>query len=154
MLFEKVLRWLAIRPRSRAEVRQYLKKSVGKETAGHRIEEVLAALTTRHFIDDRAFARWLVTSRLRRAPRGPKLLRAELLAKGVSRDIVEEVMGELPHDAARQLELAGAALEKRPDASLETPQEQQRAAAYLARRGFSWEVIRTVIDRARRKTVQ
>ncbi|HEY6058391.1 MAG TPA: regulatory protein RecX [Candidatus Limnocylindrales bacterium] len=84
-------RFLQARPRSAAEVRRRL--TVG----GYRPELVEAAverLTELRYLDDEAFARAWVGSRDRARPRGERALRAELIEKGIARDVIDAVLAE------------------------------------------------------------
>lgn len=83
--------FLAVRPRSVAEVRRRLRLQ------GYRhdlIETVVERFVGLGFLDDEAFARTWVESRDRARPRGERALRQELARKGIDRHTIEAVLAE------------------------------------------------------------
>lgn len=122
------------------------------------MEACLARLADSGYVDDRAFARYWIEQRDAHAPRGAALLRAELRRLGVDdeavrvelaarRPEIDSPTGPAPmadaetrraEDALRRW-LRGAALE------LSDQRAAQRATAYLARRGFDYDVARTAL---------
>jgi SOS response regulatory protein OraA/RecX len=74
-------------------------------------------------------------------------LRQELRRKGVEREIIDEVLVEGEHDedkAALQAALAKADRYRR----LPRPEFAQKLGAFLARRGFNYEIIREAVNAA------
>jgi regulatory protein len=111
---------------------------------------VVTRLVELGYLDDDAFARTWVESRDRARPRGESALRRELAQKGVSREVVDEVLVER-HDAAGESEpdrdAATALLERKRAALTREPDERkrrQKAYALLARNGFDPETCRDV----------
>ncbi len=141
----RAVHFLSFRPRSEAEVRRYL---VDRGVAESDVEAVLERLRRLGYLDDEAFAQAWVTSRGRLHPRGTQALRYELQQKGISPDIIRTVLSELKPD-----ELAYAAAQQ-PAArwrQLDAGSFRQKMSAYLSRRGFSYDVIRTTVDRLLRE---
>src|SRR5579863_7069543 len=64
---DRALNYLSYRPRSREEVRRYLRR---KETPDHVIEAALARLDRLDFVNDRAFAEFWIENREQFNPRG------------------------------------------------------------------------------------
>jgi regulatory protein len=140
LVLAAALRFLEARPRSTAEVRRRL------VTRGYQpdlVEGCLERLLDLGILDDEAFARTWVESRDRGRPRGERALRAELRAKGIDRNVVDDVLevrdSEQPDaDAAaarRVLERHASALARVADPRA----RRQRAYALLARSGFDSE---------------
>lgn len=140
--YERALNFLSYRPRSEAEVRRNLrKKDVDDEAA----ELVVKRLTRAGLLNDREFARYWVDNRVKFNPRGPRALRHELRLKGISASIIADTLADLDEEPmACQAAEAGA----RRLARLEPePRDfRRKLKAYLARRGFSYEVIRPLIE--------
>jgi regulatory protein len=138
--YERALNFLSYRPRSEAEVRRNLrKKDVGDEV----IEMVVERLTRAGLLDDREFARYWVENRLQFNPRGARALRYELRGKGVSDSVVADALADLDTEAAaRQVAEAGA----RRLAHLEPRDFRRKLGAYMARRGFSYPVIKPLVE--------
>lgn len=138
--YERALNFLSYRPRSEAEVRRNLhQKKVQEEI----IEVVIERLTRTGLLNDREFARYWVENRLQFKPRGTRALRQELWEKGVPDAITSEILESLDEeDAARAAAEVGA----RRLTRLEPPDFRRRLQTYLARRGFSYAVIKPLVE--------
>jgi regulatory protein len=138
--YERTLNFLSYRPRSEAEVRRNLrKKNVEEEVA----EVVVGRLMRAGLLNDREFARYWVENRLQFKPRGERALRHELWEKGVPTSIIAETLMDFDEEAAaRKVAEAGA----RRLSHLEPRDFRRRLERYLARRGFSYAVIGSLVD--------
>jgi regulatory protein len=140
---DAALRLLGFRDRSERELeRLLLRKGFEAEV----VSEVVSDLAAREFVDDERFARGWVAAKTAGRPIGPDRLAAELRARGVERETVEEAVAQISPENERELALRAA---KRLVGGLrneELPAARRKLAAALRRRGFSWEVIRTVCD--------
>jgi regulatory protein len=128
-----LLRRLTDRPRSRAELAEALaKRDVPKEMATRlldRFEEV-------GLVDDEAFARTWVQTRMGNKGLARRALGAELRRKGVSDEVVRTVLDEIDRDdeleAARRL-----VRHKLPRTrGLDTQVRMRRLAGMLGRKGY------------------
>src|SRR5205085_6420240 len=88
---DRAYNYLSFRPRSREEVRRYLRR---KETPPELIETVLARLDSLDLVNDRSFASFWLENREQFSPRGAQALRNELRMKGIERDVVDELIDE------------------------------------------------------------
>jgi regulatory protein len=88
---DRALNYLSFRPRSREEVRRYLRR---KETPPDIIEAALARLDRLDFVNDRAFASFWIENREQFNPRGAHALKNELRMKGVEREVVDELVND------------------------------------------------------------
>ena len=138
--YERALNYLSYRPRSEGEVRRNLRR---KDIEGPVIDAVIARLTQAGLLDDREFARYWVDNRARFNPRGRRGLQHELRQRGISRNIIEDVLESYDvHEAARKVVEAGARR-----LSQEAPQDfRRKLQAYMARRGFSYGVIKPLVQ--------
>lgn len=153
---EIALHFLGSRPRTRWEIQRRLTRT---GAADHVIEATLARLAAMGYVDDAAFVRWWIEQRDRHAPRGRRMIEAELRQHGVPRDVIaahglpEPVAEGAPEDEmlpATDQERAGVALQRhlrgRP---LPTePRALQRVGMFLVRRGFDPETARSAIRAA------
>ena len=143
------LRLLAVRPRSVQELRVRLRKRGLPETD---IDKVIADLAQASLLDDRAVARAIIQDCLTLKPSGPSLMRRKLISLGIPSPIVEESLarelGTVDQDRVAT-EAAEAYLRKHPGGRRRGPDDalRRRTAAHLARRGFTWETIRSVLKR-------
>ena len=138
------LRFLEARPRSIAEVRTRLGR---KEFAPEAIDAAIARLAELELLDDAAFARYWVENRQAYRPRGAGALRDELRRKGIDADVTAEVLDDVltGDEAASASGLARAALHKYAG-SLDRNAFTRRMGSYLQRRGYTFEVIRPIVD--------
>jgi regulatory protein len=119
------------------------------------IEEIVNRLVRLGLVDDARYAADRAAS-LRRLGRGPGRIRAALMAKGVSRTIVEEVLRETSEtsngeDASLNAAIGYVkrrrfgALGKVPADKEARAKKQRRELAALARAGFSYAVAQTAL---------
>jgi regulatory protein len=140
---DQALRFLAARPRSETEVRRRLAR---RRVPAEAIEDALRQLRGAGLVDDAAFATYWVDQRRTFRPRGARLLQAELRAHGVATEIAASHAISDDEDAYR------AALKKaRRLAALDDATFKTRIGAFLARRGFDWDVIGTTVARVLRE---
>jgi regulatory protein len=146
--YEKVLRFAMVRPRSEKEVVSWLKRKKVHESIYQGLFDKLKHL---ELLDDLKFASWWVEQRLAFRPKGKRVLKQELLVKGVAREVIDEVLGEAPIDEKK---LAHDLLVKKIPRWKGLPKEdvREKATAFLARQGFDWGVIRSAIDETREKS--
>jgi regulatory protein len=139
---DAAIRLLTSRPRSVREITDRLKR---KEYGDETIERVIARLREWRYIDDEAFARYWVENRESNRPRGRRLLEQELRQKGVERETVRETLDDSGIDErAGALEIARAKL--RSYRNEEESVARRRLGAFLARRGYGYDVVKPVLD--------
>lgn len=153
---EIAARFLATRPRSRREVELRLRRAGADEAI---VETTLARLEALGYVDDAAFVRWWGEQRDRHAPRGRRMVEAELRQRGIRGEAIEtfragwEAPERAPGDEglpATEADRAAVALERhlrgRP-----LPEDRAglaRIGMYLVRRGFDPETARAAIRAA------
>ncbi len=139
--YEGALRYLALRPRSAHEVRQYLARKGWEESV---IAEALERLTRAHLVDDREFARFWVENRAAHRPRARWALRYELLHKGVAGETIAAALAEVDEE---QNALAAARRLLPRMAHLDEVTFRRRLVTALQRRGFSFSLSCRVAQR-------
>lgn len=117
-------------------------------TAGYpeeTVARVVQALTEYRFVSDERYAERFVSARSARW--GRERLESELRRKGVAGETAREaVSAGLSDEGEREAALLQAQkLALRKD--LSDPDQRRRLAAALARRGFSWPVVRETLAR-------
>jgi regulatory protein len=138
--YGRALDYLSYRPRSEYEVRHNLGE---KDVEDRIVDAVIGRLKRAGLLDDREFARYWVDNRARFNPRGLRGLRYEMQQKGVPRDIIDEALAAFDVEAAaRKAAEAGARRLSQEDPSA----FRRKLKAYMARRGFSYEVIKPLIE--------
>jgi len=137
-LTDFALKLLSYRPRSQSEITFRLKR---KKASHEQIELIISRLKSLKLLDDTEFVTWWQTQRDRFKPRSFRILRLELIKKGVNKDIISQVL-----DTSFKKEIARikkALMQKFKLQKL--PQKQskrQKALRFLQSRGFSWEHIK------------
>jgi regulatory protein len=143
--YDAALHFLGSRPRSEREIRDRLTRH---EYDPHVIDRVIAKLRRVQLVDDAAFAAYWVEQRAAHKPRGARLLKQELRQKGVSQDVVSEALPEDDEGGAyRAAERKAASLR-----ALDERTFKQRLGAFLQRRGYGYETVRSVVGQLWRET--
>lgn len=138
--YQKALHFLSYRPRSAREVRQNLLQRGCDEAL---VETTLQRLEENRLVADEAFARTWVENRNTFRPRSHSALRIELLRKGLDEELIRSVLDETVDEET----LAGEAARKqaRRYAALEWIDFRRKLGGFLARRGFSYNIIAPVV---------
>lgn len=137
---ERALNLLAYRPRSAEEIRRRLGSAGFSE---HAVDLAIERLTRIGLLDDLAFAHYWVDNRKRFKPKGARALRYELWQKGVPDAVIAEALEEMDEET-----LAYSAGRKRLQRlqNLDEGMRRKRLGDFLLRRGFSYEIVRDVIE--------
>jgi regulatory protein len=140
--YQKSLHFLSYRARSAQETKQYLRKKDFGEDA---IEIAIERLTDKGYLNDAEFGQLWVENRNRFNPKGKTALRYELRAKGLSEADIEKALDGLDEE-----NLAWQAVQKQLTRwqALDKLTFRQKLNGHLARRGFSYDIIQTIIVRA------
>ncbi len=138
---EAANRYLGYRLRSEYEMRQRLRQR-GFDV--NSIEAAISSLKEQGLIDDIAFARFWKDNRQQFSPRSQWLTRQELKQKGVSGDIINQVVSTI--DDADSAYRAAKSHTRRLSVS-DYPSFRHRLGKYLERRGFGYGVVIQTIDR-------
>ncbi|MGQ9546064.1 MAG: regulatory protein RecX [Dehalococcoidia bacterium] len=133
--------YLSYRPRSEAEIKQWLGR---RGFAPRIIEKAIARLREQNLSDDLAFAQFWKESRLSSRPKSKRLIERELREKKVPAEIVEQVTEDIEDE-----ELAyKLGIRRMPAlAGLDYQTFHRRLSSYLRYRGFNYEVIRATAAR-------
>ena len=133
---DAVYRYLSYRPRSEAEIRQWLhRRGFANEVA----EKAIAKLREQNLSDDFAFAQFWKDNRLSFRPKSKRLINKELRDKKVAAEIVEQVTKDID-DEEIAYKLGSSRMHVL--AQLDYPDFYRRLSSYLAYRGFNYEVIK------------
>lgn len=139
---EAALGFLSHRARSAAEVRRRLQRRGFDEAV---IDAEIERLRRVGLLDDEAFARAWVAERERLAPRGRRLLRAELRQRGIGAEPAEAATAELD-DRETALALARQRAEKVQAADYRG--FAVKVGGFLLRRGFDHETAQEAVRAA------
>jgi regulatory protein len=151
-LYGRALEYCMSRPHSAKEVRDYLYRKTLKQRYKSRkngeikeregvskaiVDRVFERLVDKKYVDDVNFARYWVENRNQRKGSSVKKLRYELMSKGVASDIIDsEMSGGARSDSDEILKIIAKKRSKYDD---------DKMTAYLARQGFSYDLIKNSI---------
>ena len=147
--------FLGTRPRTRWELERRLRRAGAVDET---IAATLDRLQVMGYVNDTAFARWWAEQRDRHAPRGRRMVEAELRQHGVPREVLEQLRGSEIAEPALDGEALPGSEPERARLALERhlkgrplPSDmkaRQRVGAFLMRRGFDPETVRATLRAA------
>ena len=163
-LVMKAFRFLSYRPRSEKEIRDYLlwkgklkdldKSDAEKSQYEKSVEKTLQKLKKINQINDQEFANWLVEQRKKFRPRGSRLIKIELLQKGIDRDLIDQILDGVVTDDEFDLALKSAQKKALRYKNLSNKEFKIKMGQYIARRGFDWNIVKKTVDTLIKKRVQ
>ena len=130
-----------MRDHSERELSDKLLKKCGFDTKAQ-VEDVCAELKERGYLDDRRFAAAYAEELIRKKHPAPSGLRAALFAKGIPRDIVNEVMDSVEIDTRSFINELLDTRYRNVDLTNETL--RNRTFSALLRLGYSYSEIKSV----------
>ena len=139
-LYQRALEWVLIRPHSEKETRDYLcKKIFEKKLDKNYVGRIIEKLEAKKYLDDRKFAEWYVENRFVKKGVSSKRLRMELMKKGVSKEVTQEVLVGSERDDREEIKkVIKRKRAKYPD--------DVKLIQYLCRQGFSYELSRELVQ--------
>lgn len=139
------VRLLSARPYSEKKLRD---KLAGRDYDQSDIEYALRRLREERLIDDRRFAEDFVRARLSLRPRAAAVLARELRQRGIAATLARSVTEELaPRDSDEGLARELIRRKQSAYVNLDPITRHRRLSSLLARRGFSYDTIRTVLQK-------
>lgn len=138
------IRYLGYRSRSEKEMKTYLQGKGFSEEIIHRTIEKLEGYG---YMDDAAFAKSWVESRMAGNPMGKSMIKRELNNKGIDGDIIEEALSRVEDEDEEEQAFKLALKYSRRYKDLPSREQFYKLGQALARRGFTWEVIRRANNR-------
>ena len=147
--YPKILRFVAMRARSKKETIDRLKKYIqDQEEIGTIIEIMVARLEEGGFIGDEKFAKEFVSSIFNSSkPRGKQYVMRYLMQKGVPRQIIETALSKINTEDEFAPALVAAEKKLRIQKSKNQFDAKRKLYAHLVGKGFSPDIISRVIDR-------
>ena len=118
-------------------------QKVGNDQAA--IEAVIARLTESHLIDDKRYAQRLAETSAHK-PVGIYAMKRKLRAKGISEEDAEDALDVFDEDQQRTAAKAAAEKLGRKYLTLPAREGKAKLSQALARRGFSWDVVREAVE--------
>lgn len=139
--FEKAVAYLNIKPRTRAQVEEYLRKHQYDQDD---ILQAIDELEEYHYLDDFEYSRLYFELGYEKG-RGTERIRRELMEKGVTRETINEAFDALenvpdPYNMAYDIGKKTIETIEIPEDYQQRQKLQARIVRKLATRGFSGEI--------------
>ncbi|HUH99384.1 MAG TPA: RecX family transcriptional regulator [Anaerolineales bacterium] len=144
--YQQALLFLSYRARSESEIRQNLSRHGFPPEV---IERTVERLRENRLADDKQFARAWVENRNTFRPRSRRALQMELRQKGLSDEAARPALEGLDEEA---LAYEAGLKKARRLQSEEWREFRKKTSDYLARRGFSYSVVTSVVARIWKET--
>lgn len=143
------LRFLSYRPRTEREVRDKLRE---KEFPENEITAAIADLKKSGLLNDAEFARMYIQNVLAARPVGKTVLRQKMLLLGLDRTTAEAALEGTFKDLNQEEVAMEAAVKfvsrvRNMRTTVDRRKLRGRVTSFLARRGFPWDVVNTVVRR-------
>jgi len=136
------VRLLSARPYSERKLREKLANKFPRDEIDHAIRRLCAE----RLLDDQRYAEDFVRVRVATRPRSGFVLVRELMQRGIARGMAQDVVNRLvPAESHENLARELVSRKRAMYRGLDEPTRRRRLTAFLARRGFSYEVIHKVL---------
>src|SRR5690606_27046091 len=141
--FNRALHYLSCRMRSEFEVK---KKLLELEYGEAVVLEAIVKLRRLGFLDDEAFSEALMRTQKNASNKGPRASQQESQKQGVGKELQQQVLENYSEE--EQFAVAKKLAEKaaRSNSSIAPAQLKQKIQNALARKGFSFELINSVME--------
>lgn len=138
---DKLLNFAMLRPRSKREITQWLRRKKVNETIH---EDLFNRLKRLELLDDEKFAKWWVEQRLTFRKKSKKEIQFELRVKGISSEIIKNVLDEVVIDEEK---IAKELIKQKKYKweRFEKKIREQKMKEYLMRKGFGWNIVSKVV---------
>lgn len=160
-LYQRTLEWVLTRPHSIRETKDYLYKKTRSNSSGALraarpsltpsessssfsldkssfVDTIIERLMAKGYLDDSKFAEYYVENRFVKKGISKKRLQMELMKKGVSREIIEQVLEvSSRNDEEEILKMIAKKRNKYDD---------EKLIQYLCRQGFRFETVRNLVQ--------
>lgn len=149
--FQRLLNYayffLKFRPRSKKEVETYLNKKIQKRHwSQDDVKKVIRHLEELDLIDDKTFVKWFIEQRLLLKPKSRYILTQELLIYGIDKGLIEDYFSSNEVDEEKFAEKILSERWHRYK-NLDKRKRFEKAAGFLMRRGFSFDITRKTINK-------
>ena len=133
------IKLIASRPRSEKEIFEYLKFK--RNLDENEVKEIISTLVSKKYINDQYFSDWFVEQRKNNKKYGVNKIKAQLVAKGISQDIMKSSLKNINQDD--QLEKVLMFLEKEVGENKDIDYyAKAKLTRKLASRGFGFDLIK------------
>jgi regulatory protein len=151
--FQRAMSYISRSIKTEFQLRRYLRtlaikkkgvwfKEIEKDKLEEIFNEAIAKLKEYGYLDDEEFTYHFILSRIRNKPRGKSMLISELISKGVDQEIARRKVDELVEDEYDVLKRVFLKKYKGEKITI----RDNKKIDFLKRKGFSWDLIKQLID--------
>lgn len=135
------LKLLSYRQRSEKEIYDSLKR---KGYIQEHIESIITSCKNNNYLNDKEFAKSFANDKINLNKYGPERIKYELFVKGISKEIVDEVVS---FNRSDQYEVAKDVANKKIYSYRNDSKKDiyRKMSAFLQRKGFSYDIISKVV---------
>ena len=144
-----ILKFIGYRSRSEKEIIDRLRK---KKIDEKMISEIMAKLQEWKFIDDIAFAKQWIESRVVNRHKSIRLVRLELLKKGIKKEIIDSLFENLSKESD-VISIEAIIRKKIKRLNIQDRNDLQKLSRYLLGKGFDWETVKEAINKFRKDSI-
>jgi len=144
-----ILKFIGYRSRSEKEIIDRLRK---KKIDEKMISEIMAKLQEWKFIDDIAFAKQWIESRVVNRHKSIRLVRLELLKKGIKKEIIDSLFENFSKESD-VASIEAIIRKKIKRLNIQDRNDLQKLSRYLLGKGFDWERIKEEVNKLRKDSI-
>ncbi|HVX92701.1 MAG TPA: RecX family transcriptional regulator [Candidatus Dojkabacteria bacterium] len=155
--FDRTLGYISGMMKSEFSIRTYLKNLAYKkkgdwfsedyfEQVEDIIEKVIEKLKKYNYINDKQYAQEFIQARLKYKPRSHMQLEQELYSKGISKDIISDLLKDYSNSDTIYL------VYKKKFGDTKIDKDDRKKIDFLARKGFNWDDISNLMKRMNNDT--
>lgn len=142
LLFDKVLKYIDYKPRTKLEVKNYLEDHNATTTS---IKNIIKRLVTINFIDDDRYARIFIEEEMRHQ-KGPNAIKHVLLTKGIEEEIINKYLEEYSLDFLYENALDMGNKTLKTVVGLPVSKQKESVYTRLYRMGYDYSIINRVLS--------
>lgn len=139
--FNRALRYLNLRARSKKEIQEYLSKKKFEEQA---ISQAIEKLLELKFLNDEAYGESFARTRQEYKGKSKYFIKYELQQKGLDQEIIEKVLRSSQDDLQTAQDFI--LRKKRIYSKLNKKEYNEKMIRLLTSRGFSFSVIKKALE--------
>ncbi len=137
----KAYRHLSATEKSEKQMRDFL---ASKEFDAETVERVIVKLKELNYINDSALAETFVEYSHNS---GKRAIRYKLKVKGISDEIINDVLEAIDDEQQLDSAVSLALKQKQKYTKYDIREQKNKTGAFLARRGFDWDIVSEAIER-------
>ncbi len=140
--FDSAVNLLSFKMRTKKEIRD---KLLLKKIDGEAVEKAIKKLESYGYIDDKKYAELFVESAVSEARYGKKVVEYKLKQKGIDEGNIEKAMEKFSEDKERETASGYYLTLKAKYAGEEAMKRRSKIYSNMARRGFTYDIINSLI---------